>query len=157
MKDYLQAQDHFWEQAELSQLSAEQWELLCDGCGRCCLHKLLDQDSQELHYTRVHCQLLDPQLCRCKHYQQRLEKVPDCVDLRALDIANFDWLPPTCAYRLLSEHKPLPHWHHLLCGSDNSVHQAGVSVRDWSVSELHVHPEELEDQVIRWTGEGVQC
>jgi uncharacterized cysteine cluster protein YcgN (CxxCxxCC family) len=135
----------FWRHKSLLQLNAEEWESLCDGCGRCCLHKLEDEDTGELLFTQVSCRLLDIGNCRCRHYQERQSHVPDCLNLRK-GFTAFHWLPSTCAYRLLFEGKDLPDWHPLVSGRAESVHEAGVSVRDYAISETEV--DDIEDYVI---------
>jgi len=138
--------DRFWQNKSLVELSSQEWESLCDGCGKCCLHKLEDEDSGELHYTNVACALLDPFTCRCRDYANRFRKVPDCVQLRPENIRDFGWLPQTCAYRLLAEGKDLPLWHPLRSGDPDCVHRAGVSIRGWTVSEQNVA--DLEQHII---------
>jgi hypothetical protein len=125
---------NFWERP-LSALSRSEWEALCDGCGKCCLHKLEDADTGEVHATNVACRLLDRDTGRCTNYRGRRAFVPDCVRLTASGVGSLSWLPSTCAYRLRSENKPLPEWHYLVCGDAEAVHRAGVSVRGWTVSE----------------------
>lgn len=126
------ANDRYWEQRPLHALSAEEWEGLCDGCGRCCLHKLQDRDTGRVEWTDVICPLSDPETAHCTDYTNRRTRVPACLDLRALSIAEFTdtlaWMPPTCAYRLLAEGRPLPDWHPLVSGDPDSVLRAGVSV-----------------------------
>ena len=124
----------FWEKP-LASLNREEWESLCDGCGKCCLHKLEDDFTGEVVPTNVACKLLDLQSCRCSNYRGRRAYVPDCIRLTAAKIETYAWLPTTCAYRLRAEGKPLPEWHHLVCGDPEAVHRAGVSVRGWTVSE----------------------
>ena len=124
----------FWEKP-LRELDRAQWEQLCDGCGKCCLHKLEDEATGEIHGTNVTCKLLDAQTGRCSNYRQRKAFVPDCVRLTPDLAGRLSWLPSTCAYRLRSEGKPLPEWHHLISGDPESVHAAGMSVRGWTVSE----------------------
>ena len=140
----------FWESIPLSQMSDEQWESLCDGCARCCLHKLQDEYSETVHYTAVACRLLDGDDCRCTRYPERQQLVADCVVLRPADAASFYWLPDTCAYRLLAEGRALPDWHPLVSGNPHSVHAAGVSVRGRVIPAQHVHEDDLEEFVITW-------
>ncbi len=135
----------FWE-LPLEALDHAEWEALCDGCGKCCLHKLEDADSGELYPTNVACRLLDRHSCRCTDYRRRKALVPDCVKLDAKRIGAIDWLPSTCAYRLRREGKPLPRWHYLMCGDREAVHEAGMSVRGWTVSEDEVG--DLERHVV---------
>lgn len=142
--------DAWWNRLPLEALDSEQWEALCDGCARCCLHKLEDCDSGELRYTRVHCRLLNSASCRCRDYPRRGERVPDCVQLDAASVSRYDWLPETCAYRLRARNEPLPAWHPLESGNPDSVHEAGISVRGWSVSEEYVHPDGFEEHVLHW-------
>ncbi len=112
-----------------------EWESLCDGCGRCCLHKLEDDADERMYYTRVACELLDISTCRCKDYANRQKTVPDCIQLSVEQAHFFDWLPDTCAYRLLAEGETLPEWHPLITGDPQSVIDAGVSVRNVAISE----------------------
>ena len=112
-----------------------EWESLCDGCGRCCLHKLEDDADERMYYTRVACELLDISTCRCKDYANRQKTVPDCIRLSVEQAHFFDWLPDTCAYRLLAEGESLPEWHPLITGDPQSVIDAGVSVRNVAISE----------------------
>lgn len=142
----------FWEIKSLDQMSPDEWESLCDGCARCCLLKLEDEDSHEVFFTNVVCKYLEQEQCRCTEYQQRNHLVPDCVVVTP-EIAQQPWLPDTCAYRLLAEGKPLPDWHPLLSGDPDSVHRAGISVRDKAVSEEYVHPDELVEHLIHWEDE----
>ena len=127
--------NRWWDQVPLENLDAAQWELLCDGCGKCCLHKLEDEETGALHPTNVACRLLDRTSCRCANYKLRRIFVPDCVRLDAASLGKIDWLPSTCAYRLRAEDKPLREWHYLISGDRETVHQAGMSVRGWTVSE----------------------
>jgi uncharacterized protein len=140
----------WWQVKSLAQLSTEEWDALCDGCGKCCLHKLEDEDSGDVHYTAVHCRYLDAQTCRCMDFAHRSALVPDCLDLRDADWATLDWLPATCAYRLRAQDKPLPHWHPLVSGNEESVHAAGISVRGRCISEEHIHPDGMEELIVYW-------
>lgn len=140
----------FWKTKTLAAMTRAEWESLCDGCGRCCLHKLRDAETDELAWTEVACRLLDTQSCRCSNYANRKAFVPDCVKLTAKKVAAIDWLPPTCAYRLIAEGQDLYWWHPLVSGSAETVHEAGVSVRDRAVTERTAGP--LEGHVVRWPG-----
>ena len=140
----------FWTTKSLSELTPDEWESLCDGCARCCLVKLEDIDTGELHYTDVACALLNLKVCRCTDYARRAEHVPDCVQLTPQRLDEIDWLPETCAYRLISEGKDLYWWHPLVSGSANTVHEAGVSVRGRVVSESDVAHSDLEERCVTW-------
>ena len=124
----------FWEKP-LSSLDRGEWEALCDGCGRCCLHKLEDEETGELHPTNVACKLLDRRNGRCLDYSHRKALVADCVHLSPDKLDALEWLPSTCAYRLRADGKPLFDWHYLISGSRETVHEAGQSTRGWTVSE----------------------
>lgn len=139
----------FWEKP-LEELNTQQWEQLCDGCGRCCLKKLEDEDTGEIHYTRVVCQYFDTQDSQCSCYLERTTLVPECVDVKKVDIASLNWMPDTCAYRLRNENLPLYDWHPLIAGNRTAMHEAGINIADSSVSELFVHPDGLEEHIIRW-------
>ncbi|NVN09944.1 MULTISPECIES: YcgN family cysteine cluster protein [Nguyenibacter] len=140
----------FWQTRRLDEMTAEEWEALCDGCGRCCLHKLREDETNEVLYTNVACRLLDLETCRCSDYAQRRRKVPDCVQLTPEALADIDWLPPSCAYRLLAEGRPLAWWHPLVSGSPDTVHQAGISVRGRALSERRAGL--LEHHIVDWPG-----
>lgn len=135
----------FWIEKTLDELTQEQWEALCDGCGRCCLQKLKNPTTGKVHYTWVACYLLDVATCRCSDYELRHILVPDCIELKPGNIQKLRWLPKTCAYRLVAERKPLPDWHPLVSGTPDSVHIAGISVLHRAVSEEHVHPDDWEN------------
>lgn len=129
----------FWE-SPIESLSRAEWEALCDGCGQCCLHKLEDEDTGEIHFTNVACRLLDPATARCRDYRHRKALVPDCLRLTPALAASVEWLPATCAYRLRANGEPLPDWHYLVSGDPDAVHRAGVSVRGRVVSEDDAGP-----------------
>ena len=135
----------FWEKP-LEALDRGEWEALCDGCGRCCLHKLEDEDSGILYPTNVACKLLDRRTGSCTDYGHRKSMVSDCVTLDRAKLGTLDWLPETCAYRLRANNEPLPDWHYLISGSRETVHQAGQSTRGWTVSEVDAG--ELEYHVV---------
>ncbi|MDA0704099.1 MAG: YcgN family cysteine cluster protein [Proteobacteria bacterium] len=138
----------FWKRKTLSEMTAPEWESLCDGCAQCCLIKLEDPDTEELTYTRVSCRLLDEGSCSCSRYETRQRHVPDCVALTPENVRTIPWLPPTCAYRLVAEGRDLYWWHPLVSGSAATVHQAGVSVRGKIVSESDVADPDLPDYEI---------
>lgn len=125
----------FWETKTLDQMTRSEWEALCDGCGKCCLHKLEDEETGALQPTNVACKLLDLETARCTDYRHRQIHVPDCLRLTARKMDDFPWLPGTCAYRRLARGEPLPDWHYLVCGDREAVHEAGESIRGWTVSE----------------------
>ncbi|MCP5424197.1 MAG: YcgN family cysteine cluster protein [Gammaproteobacteria bacterium] len=137
----------FWLSKSLAEMTPVEWESLCDGCGKCCLHKLEDADTGELFFTNVACRLLDLKSCRCRHYAQRTLCVPDCLQLTPESIAQITWLPDTCAYRLLAEGRELPEWHPLRTGDAHSVQRARKSVRGRAISELRVHA--LEEHILK--------
>ena len=139
----------FWEKKTLAQMSRAEWEALCDGCGKCCLNKLEDDDSGEVALTRVACRLLDDATCRCCHYENRHQFVPDCIVLTPQNIdEHMYWLPQTCAYRLLHEGRALFDWHPLVSGDPGSVHRAGVSMQNRTVSEFDVADDDWEEHII---------
>ena len=141
--------DKFWE-LPLEQLNAQEWELLCDGCGRCCLKKLQDEETEELAWTRIICRYFDQSSSRCQCYSDRTRLVPDCLDVSKMDIAAAQWMPETCAYRLRFEEKLLFSWHPLLAGSQDAMVEAGISVAGRVLSEENVHPDGYEEHIIRW-------
>ena len=131
-------------------MSDAEWESLCDGCGRCCLNKLEDEETGDIYLTRVACRLLDGESCRCRDYANRFAHVPECIDLSPEKVDELRWLPPSCAYRIVAEGGDLPAWHHLVSGDANGVHDAGISVRHATVSEDRIAFEDWEDHVIDW-------
>ncbi|MFN3350879.1 YcgN family cysteine cluster protein [Pseudorhodoplanes sp.] len=143
----------FWKRKSLEQMTRREWESLCDGCGRCCLNKIEDEDTGKLYFTNVACKLLDHDTCRCTDYRNRLKQVPDCVGLTPEEVRSLDWLPPTCAYDLLAKGKDLYWWHPLVSGDPDTVHAAGISVRGRvGACESVVPDEELENWVVAWPG-----
>ena len=140
----------FWVARSLDALSNEEWESLCDGCGRCCLVKLIDDLTDELHYTSIACRLFDCDTCRCRDYENREVLVKDCVVLSPRKVGDLHWMPSTCAYRLLHEGQPLPWWHPLVSGRPESVHEAGMSARGRVTSEQDVSDEMLLDHIVDW-------
>ena len=145
-KTIASGEEPYWEKKTLEQMTREEWESLCDGCAKCCLHKLEDIETGELAFTNVACRLLDINACSCSNYKRRSELVPDCVVLKPNNVAKLYWMPSTCAYRLLAEGKKLPSWHPLITGDPNSVHRAGISVRGRCINESHAGP--LEHHVL---------
>ncbi len=130
-------------------MTPDEWEALCDGCGKCCLQKLEFEDNGEVAFTRVACRLLDGMTCRCTRYADRHAHVPDCVTLTPEGLADVAyWLPRSCAYRLLHEGKTLPRWHPLRTGDPESVHRAGKSVQGWTIPETEVSEDDWEDHII---------
>jgi uncharacterized protein len=142
----------FWKNP-LESLTRGQWEALCDGCGRCCLVKLEDEDDGRIHHTSIACRLLDKKSCQCSDYTGRKAKVPDCIKLTPRRVREIPWLPPTCAYRLVAEGQDLPWWHHLVSGSRETVHKAGVSVRGRvAAMEDEVPFDDVLDYIVLWPG-----
>lgn len=139
---------NFWESKTLAEMTTVEWESLCDNCGKCCLNKLEDEDTGEIAFTSVVCNLIDLETCRCTRYSERCTLVPECIDLKQHDFAEYNWLPATCAYRLLTDGEPLPDWHPLVSGNPESVKDAGVSISSYAVKESQVY--DLEDYIIEW-------
>lgn len=142
------AEPPFWKCKTLEQMTPKEWESLCDGCGKCCVNKLEYEDTGEVVQTNVCCQLLDTQSCRCKDYRNRKKIVPDCIRLTPRRVRAMDWLPSTCAYRLVAARRNLYWWHPLVSGDPETVHQAGISARGRVISELEAG--ELDDHVVEW-------
>ena len=141
----------FWRRKSMSEMTRAEWESLCDGCGRCCLNKLIDEDTDATVFTDVGCKLLDGESCRCRDYTHRQAKVKDCVRLTPRNVRRLKWLPPTCAYRLVAEGKDLAWWHPLVSGDPNTVHKAGVSVRGRvQATEDDIPDAELEHHIVQW-------
>ena len=136
--------EQFWIGKKLEELTHQQWEALCDGCGRCCLQKLKNATTGKVYYTSVACILLDIETCRCSDYEFRHTLVPDCLKLEPANIPKLRWLPKTCAYRRVAEGKDLPEWHPLVTGDPDSARDTGFSIRERAISEANVHPDDLE-------------
>ena len=147
MADQL-SDEPFWRRKSLVDMTTEEWESLCDGCARCCLIKLEDVDTGEISYTDIACRLLDLGVCRCTQYDTRNRLVPDCVRLSPDKIADLGWMPSSCAYRLIAEGRDLPWWHRLVSGDPDTVHRAGISVRDRVVPEQR--GDDPEDRIVDW-------
>ncbi|WP_374307738.1 YcgN family cysteine cluster protein [Methylocella sp.] len=141
----------FWRRKTLEEMTEAEWESLCDGCGRCCLVKLEDEDTGEIHFTDVACRLFDAAACRCADYARRRRRVRDCVKLDPAQARALSWLPPTCAYRLVGAGADLPAWHPLVSGSPDSVHEAGISVRGRVAAlETEVALDDYPDHIVKW-------
>jgi uncharacterized protein len=146
----------FWREKTLEEMTSAEWESLCDGCARCCLNKLEDEDTGEIAWTDVACRLLDGDTCRCRDYPHRADRVHDCVQLTPEAVRTLTWLPPTCGYRLVAEGRDLYWWHPLVSGDPETVHAAGISVRGRTVSEKGLKFADWEKRVVSWPGEGVE-
>jgi uncharacterized cysteine cluster protein YcgN (CxxCxxCC family) len=140
----------FWKTKSLEEMTEAEWESLCDGCGRCCLIKLEDEDTGDIAVTRLACRLLDVGSCRCSDYANRQSHVPDCVKLEPVAVRGLAWLPGTCAYRIVGEGRDLLWWHPLVSGRQETVHEAGVSVRGSAISESKVDEDRYPSHIIGW-------
>ena len=139
----------FWERKTLDELSTEEWESLCDGCGRCCLNKIEDEDTGEIFLTSVACKLLDTKSCRCTDYPSRQKHVPDCISITPHEVRTLKWLPDTCGYRRIEEGRGLAWWHPLVSGTMDTVHEAGISVRGWCKTERRIKVENIARYIIK--------
>lgn len=137
----------FWQTKSLEEMTHEEWESLCDRCGKCCLRKI-EEDDGEFVFTSVACTLLDTETGQCKNYQNRKRFVPDCIQLKPEMVENTSWLPVTCAYRLVFNGEDLPEWHHLKCGNFQEIHKAGMSVKGRVISEDFVG--DIEEFAVNW-------
>ena len=140
----------WWDTKALTELTSQEWEILCDGCAKCCLHKLEDEDSGDVFYTKVRCRYLDEPECRCTDYTNRSVLVPNCIQLDRDNVRDLTWLPASCAYRLRANNQPLPPWHPLVSGSKESVHEAGISIRGRAISDEYVHPDGYDEHIVTW-------
>lgn len=141
--------ENFWE-LPLEQLNEAEWEMLCDGCGRCCLKKIEDEESGEIFWTRIVCRYLDTSSCQCSDYEQRTSLVPSCMNVRDIYQQKLNWMPDTCAYRLRAQNKPLLPWHPLLCNSREAMRAANITVQGNTLSEEFVHPNGYDEHIIKW-------
>lgn len=143
----------FWQTTSLAEMTPDQWESLCDGCGLCCLIKFKDADSGELLRTGIACRYLDIRSCRCRIYERRFRRNQECIRLNPKNVKRLEWLPDTCAYRRVAEGRALPKWHPLVSGDNESVHRTGISVRGQAISARHIRPEDL----LEWYFPGRRC
>ena len=140
----------FWETKNLIDMNENEWESLCDKCGKCCVIKLEDFDTQQVHYTNVSCKLLCEKSASCKDYENRKSIVPDCIILSPDNLKDLKWMPETCAYKLLNEGKNLPYWHPLLSGNDKDIVNSGNSVKNRVTNENKIKIKDLPDYIFNW-------
>lgn len=143
----------FWDEKTLEEMTREEWEALCDGCGRCCLLKLEDEDTGDIYVSDVRCRLLNGTTCRCNNYPERQKHVPDCIELTPSNVREISWMPGSCAYRRIAEGRGLAWWHPLVSGDPTTVVTAGVSVSGRTVPEGSVKPRDWEDHIVSWPRE----
>ncbi len=139
----------FWETKRLEEMTTEEWESLCDGCGRCCIYILHNEETGDVFETDVGCKLFDAKKRRCTDYQNRSKRVPDCVQLTPQNVRSLTWLPKSCAYRRLAKGEGLAEWHPLVSGDRQSVVDAGIAVSPHLVSEDEIDDELLESRITR--------
>jgi uncharacterized protein len=152
----MKVKKEFWKTKKLTEMSAHEWEALCDGCGICCLYKIEDEYTEEVLLTNVACRFLDEISCVCKLYNDRKSAMPTCIQLTPENVANLNWLPDTCAYRLILKGNPLPVWHHLISGDMESVHHSGISVLGQVINECSINMNDLEAYVIKYIDKTTQ-
>ena len=140
---------NFWKKKKLNKMSRKEWEALCDGCGKCCMNKLEDSETGEVAFTQIACRIFDDSNCRCSHYDNRHQMVPNCISLTPTNLKEHQyWLPETCAYKLIFENKPLYDWHPLISGNEKTVYQAGVSMKENTIPETDVSVQNWDQFVI---------
>lgn len=143
----------FWKEKSMADMTPQEWESLCDGCGKCCCIRLEDEDTEDIYITDVVCKLFDAGSCQCTDYPNRSKLVPDCVTLTPANVHQLGWMPRTCAYRLVSEGKDLPQHHHLVSGSRETIHEVGMSVQNAVISETEIDEDDLPRRLVIWPGE----
>jgi len=143
----------FWKTKAMKDMSKDEWESLCDGCGKCCCLRMEDEDTGAIYVTDIRCKLLDTCTARCSDYENRFGPVPDCVQLTPRKVKKLKWIPMTCAYRLVAEGKDLFDWHHLVSGSRETIHDAGMSVRGATKCETSVEEDDYPQHIVLWPGE----
>tara|TARA_R110001599_G_scaffold42276_2_gene127478 strand:- start:3162 stop:3623 length:462 start_codon:yes stop_codon:yes gene_type:complete len=149
MADITRPQIPYWESKDIHEFSQDEWESLCDGCGKCCLQKLQDEDTEEIYFTNISCQFLNKHSCKCKVYDQRFEYLPECLNLTQENLkSTLPWLPDSCSYKLVYEKKPLPSWHHLISENKETIHLLNFSVRDKVINELDVEEDDWQDFIV---------
>ena len=154
----------YWQSKSLAEMTDSEWEAICDGCAKCCLHKFIDdetveqatptqhmQDSEQIHYTNIACGLLNTKTCSCTQYAKRTVLVPECVKLTKDNLQDIFFMPPSCSYRRLHEGRGLPSWHPLLNkGKKTAMHLAGMSVRGKTIADHDVDLSQFEDYIVLW-------
>lgn len=140
----------FWKTKTLAEMNEAEWESLCDGCGRCCVISIEFEDTNEIAWTDISCRLFDTNTCRCSDYGNRKKRVRDCVKLTPENVGSLDWMPPTCAYRLLNDGKDLHWWHPLVSGDPETVHSAGASARGKTSPNKRHSIARLVDRITEW-------
>lgn len=140
----------FWEAKTLAEMTRAEWESLCDGCAKCCMHKLEDEDTGMIHFTGVVCRYLDQKKCNCTVYDKRRKLVPTCLQLEPGELDELHWMPSTCAYKLLNAGKPLPIWHPLIAGDRKAMIASGNTVTNKVISEEYVAEEDFQEHIVHW-------
>ena len=143
----------YWKTKNMAEFSRQEWENLCDGCGKCCCIRLEDEEAQAIYITDVACKLFDSGACQCSDYSNRSKNVPDCVTLTPNNVDQLHWMPETCAYKLVANGKELPDYHHLVSGSRETIHEVGMSVQNAVQSETDIDDEDIPSHIVIWPGE----